>query len=330
MEEHDIGCLKVPKKDPLHHRGNGWRPNNAEDIALLDEESSPMTPAEFDHVPAPVSSEEVEIRSTPPTHWDRAVGILHKNLLPDLEVIVAWFPMVEGEFTVKLLKFVLLTFGSIALVHTTVKHITDDRDRSMTLFHIWRYDTNLIVMDCVVFFLVGRLWRQVGVDCLAWILPMTICNIYFQCHPYISWLQHSVSLFEIHCVWPWQLWIFVLLLVPAIGSVVLAHVHRAWSKRVLLIKLVELSMCTFFFLAPVMSSRYFHLHHWFAGWLLGMHCNFDVWWSRVVMAYCWVSSQFIFTPLWREISCLSIALLSFLLLCVVIPGNVRQWHCSVR
>jgi hypothetical protein len=25
----------------------------------------------------------------------------------------------------------------------------------------------------------------------------------------------------------------------------------------------------------------------FAGWLLGMHCNYDVWWSRAVMAWCW-------------------------------------------
>ena len=25
----------------------------------------------------------------------------------------------------------------------------------------------------------------------------------------------------------------------------------------------------------------------YAGWLIGMHCNFDRWWSRAAMAYCW-------------------------------------------
>ena len=25
----------------------------------------------------------------------------------------------------------------------------------------------------------------------------------------------------------------------------------------------------------------------YAGWLIGMHCNFDVWWSRAAMAWCW-------------------------------------------
>jgi hypothetical protein len=23
------------------------------------------------------------------------------------------------------------------------------------------------------------------------------------------------------------------------------------------------------------------------GWLIGMHANFDVWWSRLAMAWCW-------------------------------------------
>jgi hypothetical protein len=42
-----------------------------------------------------------------------------------------------------------------------------------------------------------------------------------------------------------------------------------------------------FFVAPVVTSPFFHFHHWFAGWLLGMHCNVDVWWSRAAMAWCW-------------------------------------------
>jgi hypothetical protein len=116
---------------------------------------------------------------------------------------------------------------------------------------------------------------------------MIVCNVYFESQNYFPWLQHSVTLFQMHCVWPWQLWVFVAALVPTIGSLVVFHVVRAYQKRLLLMKLVELSCCAFFFVAPLAPSPYFHLHHYFAGWLIGMHCNFDVWWSRAAMAYCW-------------------------------------------
>jgi hypothetical protein len=46
-------------------------------------------------------------------------------------------------------------------------------------------------------------------------------------------------------------------------------------------------LCFSFFLFPLTTSKYFHMHHWFAGWCFGMHCNFDVWWSRAIMAWCW-------------------------------------------
>lgn len=283
MEEEAI-VLDSIGKSPLHTTNGSSIRYDEEDVALLEGDNPAASVLDSD-----VSQGTDEIPSTPLSRGQRAVAVLHKNLLPDQGVVLAGFPLVEGEFTVKLLKFVLLTFLSIVLVHKIVEAYFTDRDKSMTLFHIWRFDTNLIVMDSIVFFLVGRIWKQRGVDHLAWILPMIVCNIYFECHAYIPWLQHSFSLFEIHCIWPWQLWIFVIILIPTIGGLVLGHVHRAWTKRVLLIKLVELSMCIFFFLAPMMSSPYFHLHHWFAGWLLGMHCNFDVWWSRAAMSYCWVS-----------------------------------------
>jgi hypothetical protein len=181
--------------------------NNNNDIAghVFDEEEDMalLLDAPDDTLPLtnPPSTETDEISSTPPPY--RMVGILHTNLLPDAGVVIAGFPLVEGEFTVKLLKFVLLTFGSIALVHELVKNFTDDRDRTMTLSTIWRYDTNLIIMDCVVYFMVGRMWRQRGIDHLAWIIPIMVCNIYFECQTYFPWIRHSVSLFEIHCLWPW-------------------------------------------------------------------------------------------------------------------------------
>ena len=95
------------------------------------------------------------------------------------------------------------------------------------------------------------------------------------------------SLYPFIIAWPWQLWIFVAILVPLIGTVVLLHVIRAYQTRILVQKVIELGLCFFFFMAPLMPSPYFHLHHWYAGWFLGMHCNFDESWSRLVMAWCW-------------------------------------------
>lgn len=101
-----------------------------------------------------------------------------------------------------------------------------------------------------------------------------------------SILTYNVFLFGTKA-WPWQLWAFVVFVVPLFIYLFLAHIIRAYRKHVLLMKLAELSACLFFFVSPVIPSAYFHMHHWFVGWLLGMHANFDVWWSRAVMAWAW-------------------------------------------
>jgi hypothetical protein len=219
-----------------------------------------------------------------PLLWYR---VLHQTLLPDSGISFRGYPIVEGTFTVKLLKFIVLTFLSIAVVHVIVGRFFSDRDRSLLLWHIWVYHGDLIVRDCVVFFLVGRMWRQRGVDALAWVGTAMLANVYFESQNFFSFLQHSVTLYEMHYVWPWELWTFVLVLVPTIGALVLAHVVRAVREGILQMKLMELALCVLFFVAPLAPSSYFHLHHWYAGWLLGMHANYDVWWSRLAMAWCW-------------------------------------------
>lgn len=230
------------------------------------------------------AEDDGEIPSADPEEQE---SIFHRTLMPDYGISICDHPLVEGSFTVKLLKFILLTFGSIALIHFIVSKLFSDRDQNLKLWHIWVFEGDQIVADCVIFFLVGRMWRQRGVDHLAWILPMIICNVYFESQNFFPWLQHSATLYEMHCLWPWQLWLFVLILIPTIGSLVVLHVVRAYQKRVFVMKIVELSFCAFLFVVPASPSPYFHLHHWFAGWLIGMHCNLDAWWSQAAMAYCW-------------------------------------------
>lgn len=192
-------------------------------------------------------------------------------------------------FLVRLLKFMGLTWGAIALVHFLVTKYTNDRDARLTIQQLWLYEGDQISRDVMVFFVVGRIWQQpCGVDNLLWITMMALANVYFESQAFLPWLQHSVTLYEIHCIWPWQLWVFAITLVPVFATILGAHVVVAYQQVILGSKLLELGLFLGLFLWPVMFSPYFHFHHWFAGWLLGMHANLpNVWWSRATMAYFW-------------------------------------------
>lgn len=222
----------------------------------------------------------------PPNQW-RGLNFFLKNLVPDNEISIKNYPLVEGSFTIKLLKFITLTFVSIALVHWIVPKITSDYDKHLLLSDILRFHGSEIIGDSIIFYLVGRLWRQRGVDHLGWILPIILCNAYFEIQHKFDWLQHSISMYTMHCIWPIQTWIYAIIVVSISSLIILLHLNRAYRNRVILTTLMEMFLSILFFVAPSASSKYFHLHHWFGGWLLGMHFNFDVWWSRAAMAYSW-------------------------------------------
>jgi hypothetical protein len=162
-----------------------------------------------------------------------------------------------------------------------------ENDEALTIGKIWLYEGNLIIMDATFFFVVGRLHKQRGVDHLAWVVTALLANIYSSGMTAFAFLRHSSTLYEMHCLWPWSLWIFAFASGALVVGVVLLHVHRSVQDGVHVQKLVELILGTGLLLMPLMSSPFFHFHHWLAGWLVGMHCNFDVWWSRAAMAWCW-------------------------------------------
>ncbi|OEU21664.1 hypothetical protein FRACYDRAFT_231805 [Fragilariopsis cylindrus CCMP1102] len=192
-------------------------------------------------------------------------------------------------FIIKLLKFIFVTYIMIGLIHVIVSQLFEDRDQLLKLKYILLYESDLIVRDCVIFFLVGRLYKKssTGIDTIMFLSTVLFSNLYFESQNFIYFLQHSVSLYEIHCIWPWELWLFVLLLVPTIGTIVGLHVLKGYRENTLSIKITEMILCLLFFVAPMITSNYFHLHHWYAGWLLGMHCNYNTWWSKMSMAWCW-------------------------------------------
>jgi hypothetical protein len=151
------------------------------------------------------------------------------------------------------------------------------------------YDGQPILMDTMFFFVVGRLYRQRGVDHIAWLLVAAASGLFDSLETDFTFLQHSVTLYSMHCLWPWSLWIFAISIVALCAIVLYLHIRTLVEHKQLGMKIFEMSLCMILLMVPPMTSPYFHFHHWFAGWLLGMHCNLDVWWSRLTMAWCWGS-----------------------------------------
>jgi hypothetical protein len=151
------------------------------------------------------------------------------------------------------------------------------------------YDGNHIVLDIVVFFVVGRLHQQASIDTVMWTLPALFSAVALSSGASnLPALHHSLTSYEIHCTWGWQMWALVFLgAVPLIGGLVGAHFVYAIRQGFGTRKLVELVLSLTLFLAPYASSDFFHLHHWYYAWILGMHANLDVWWSRLTMGILW-------------------------------------------
>lgn len=162
-----------------------------------------------------------------------------------------------------------------------------EHDESFTIANMIIYDGHAIIMDCMFFFWVGRLHEQRGIDHLAWLLIVWLGGSFASMETKFTFLQHSVTLYDMHCTWPYKLWIFVIIVIAICTVITIWHIQYAISINRLFLKMIEMSLCVLLFMIPPMTSPYFHFHHWFAGWLVGMHCNYDVWWSRAAMAWCW-------------------------------------------
>jgi len=143
-------------------------------------------------------------------------------------------------------------------------------------------------LDIVAFFFIGRLFQKQGVDSLLPnLLPMMIGAIMPSLETYFNFLHHSVSLYEINCRWPWQLFIFAIFLVVLVLSIVYVHISYMYRHGILLSRLLEILASFLLLLVPIVSNPNFHFHHWFFSFLVGMHFNLDTWWSKCTQLYFW-------------------------------------------
>ena len=224
------------------------------------------------------------IETTTVPRWRR---FLSSNILPDNRFELYGHRIVDGPAAVKFLKLLVLTFVSITVTFHYVRWVGYlEHDSRYTLQDFWHYEATLVVCDILVFFVVGRLYRQRGVDHFDWLSMALLCNLYSSYSSLFPFLKHSATLYEMHCRWPWTLWAFLGIIIPVVVAVVFLHVRHAMRMKVVWLKLLELALSITFFMLPYVSNPYYHLHHWYVGWLVGMHFNFDVWWSRAAMAWC--------------------------------------------
>lgn len=92
----------------------------------------------------------------------------------------------------------------------------------------------------------------------------------FDC--FFQFFQHSLILYEIHCLWPRTLLLFVCVVAILVDGVLPLHVKRT-VQGVFAKKRIEMGICVALLPIPLLSSSYFSFHHWFAGLPVGMHCN---------------------------------------------------------
>lgn len=249
---------------------------------FIDEEDAhELAVEEQDDVPSSLLDSE-DARS-------RWIRILHHTWIPEERFVACGDQqIVDGVESIRLFKFVILTVAFIVFVHETVKFFDLEHDTEYGYFEMSLYDGPAIIMDIVSFYVLGRVYKKkIAVDHLAWALVLMAGSLFNSVLNEFRFLQHSFTLFEVFCTWPWQLFAFVAVIVPLFCAVVFKHVQYALQVGQLGMKVLEIALCALIFLLPQVSHPNFHLHHWYVGWLIGMHCNFDTWWSRATMAWYW-------------------------------------------
>ncbi|GMI25894.1 hypothetical protein TrRE_jg7350, partial [Triparma retinervis] len=150
------------------------------------------------------------------------------------------------------------------------------------------YDLHPTSLDLFVFFVVGRLWSpgRCGVDSLGFVLPSSLGAWFFSAMAEWEWARHNVSMHQIACRWPDKLFAFVGVMSAGLLFVASMHVYKGFNDGIIFGRLLEFAATFFVFAFPIGASPFFHFHHWFAAWLVGMHFNQRYWWSYTVLALC--------------------------------------------
>ena len=207
--------------------------------------------------------------------------VLLRHALPDRGFECA---PVEVVRFVKLLGVAGLLLG---LTRAVVVGLDLEYDHTYGVDAFLRYDVNEVVLDLLFLFIAGGLYAQPAADQFGF-AAVAACNAFMMSVlNEIPALQHSFSLYEIHCRWSFGTFAFVAFFGVVFGRVLLLHC-RHLSTRPVELKRACLQLGSMFvlFWGPHLTDGDFHIHHWFYSWFLACQCNFTgVWWSRATQAW---------------------------------------------
>lgn len=195
----------------------------------------------------------------------------------------------------KLLKFFVVTAICLVTVHSYAAFVGDKRDGTYDLRKMIVYDGRPIAADAVVFFVFGRLYEAEAKspDTFSAVVPLLFTALLQSWGAtHLTNLQHSITAYELKCEWTWQMYLLVAGgCLPLLGGLLVAHCREVSRKGTSLRTLTEFVSSAIVFLLPyclLSDGRFFHLHHWYYAWFLGMHCNLHgKWWSELARYVLW-------------------------------------------
>lgn len=194
----------------------------------------------------------------------------------------------------KLLKFFVVTAICLVTVHCYAAFVGDKRDGTYDLRKMIVYDGKPIATDAVVFFVFARLYEAEAKspDTFSAVVPLlgtALLQSWGATH--LTKLQHSITAYELKCEWTWQMYLLVAGFLLLLGGLLVAHCREVSRKGTSLRALTEFVSSAIVFLLPyclLSDGRFFHLHHWYYAWFLGMHCNLhEKWWSELARYVLW-------------------------------------------
>jgi hypothetical protein len=207
----------------------------------------------------------------------RALG---RHALPDrgFEVV----PLNVVRFA-RLLGVAALLLG---LTRAVVVALDLEHDSTYGVDAFLRYDVNEVVLDLLFLFVAGGMHARPAADELGF-AAIAACNAFLMSVlNEIPALQHSFSLFEMHCRWTFGTWAILGCFACVSGRVLLLHYRFLASQPALLRRaLVQLLAMFILFWGPHLTDGDFHIHHWFYSWFVACQCSFTPWWSRATQAW---------------------------------------------
>ena len=214
--------------------------------------------------------------------------ILHTNLFPDDCRFIGNFQLFDSIEAFRVCKFIMTTVWAIIIMHVLVRLVDWEHDTKYSIEGFFYFDFGHVVLDCIAFAIVGRVYKRRGVDrLLPFFLPMMVSCVYGSWSTDIWFLRNSITLYNLACTWSWQLYLYAAACCIAIVTIMGLHIRCSIRDGSYLYRFVEMTLVALVFIAPAANNPSMHLHHYYSFWLLGMFFNREEWWSQMAMAICW-------------------------------------------